>query len=442
MHMTRIFQKLLWCSIFLIQINIQAFSQIEFWKSLPQLPGQYPSLIMSTPANTIFVATDSGLYRSRNNGETWQSVSSGLPEFRLSEQSIITTMVQAGDDFILVGTNADGGLYRSSDEGETWQKITNPDFREVRSIVRNSKGIMFLEAGCTVEPYGLWRSLDNGENWTEIDCSFDDIGIDELFITPHDVLFAQYVPGAGDGEGMFYRSYDDGENWEFLLHWPRLYASSMAFKADDTILVTGIQPVLPPKDDYSGIWRSTDMGDHWDRIASSFVRNDARSIVVDSSGYLYCSGIISGVYESRDDGESWQQINSGLTNLSAIKLALSHNGYLFAATEGGGLYRSVKKVTRVEQMASDFVARDMLEPTFPNPANTYMIIPFTIQQSGFVAIKLYNSVGQEIEFLASHHFQKGNHQLQLQTDKLASGMYWLKMQTMRSKYIKKIVIIK
>ncbi len=440
MQVSRIFQIFLWCSICLMQMYISAFSQTGFWKSLSQLPGCYPSLIMSTPENTIFVATDSGLYRSRDDGETWQSACRGLPDLRPYQKSIINAMVQAGDDFILAGTIFDGGLYRSSDEGDNWQKITNPDFREVQSIVRNSKGTLFLIAGSNSSSIvGLWRSLDNGGNWTQIDTEF---GGNDFFVTPSNVLLLQIVPGSGDGEGMFYRSHDDGESWEYLLYWPRLYASSMAFKADGTILVTGVQPNLPPMADYSGIWRSTDVGEHWERIISSFIRNDAWSIEVDSSGYLYCGGVKSGVSKSTDDGKSWQQINSGLSNLSVIKLAFSHSGYLFAATDGGGLYRSLKKVTHVEQNASYPAAIDMLEHTFPNPANAHMTVHFTIQQSGFVAIHLYNSVGQKIKIVANNYFQKGSYQLLLQIDMLASGIYWLQMQTARSKIAKKIMIIK
>jgi photosystem II stability/assembly factor-like uncharacterized protein len=249
-----------------LTIGTPALLQNEFWKPLTRLPGLYPASMMITPVGSIFVATDSGLFRSTDDGESWQSISSGLPSNQFYHQSDVISMTYWGRQLVFVGTRTNG-VYCSSDEGQSWRNIGFLDSC-VWAIVCNNLGYLFA----AIEPFSIWRSIDNGEKWTRIDTTqvFYPYPVSYLFLTPNNILFAEGIDaGSGDGQGILFRSEDNGDSWT-RLKFPYLYATCMAYKSDGTIFMTAVQPVLPPMEDISGIYRTINFGDNWIKLNDHF----------------------------------------------------------------------------------------------------------------------------------------------------------------------------
>jgi photosystem II stability/assembly factor-like uncharacterized protein len=69
---------------------------------------------------TIFLATDRGVYRSLDGGETWAQASAGLPlgQYEGTPQSVRALRFHDGR---LYAALVKGGLYVSDDQGETWR---------------------------------------------------------------------------------------------------------------------------------------------------------------------------------------------------------------------------------------------------------------------------------------------------------------------------------
>ena len=71
---------------------------------------------------------DSGLWRSKDGGDTWENVSAnpGLPDGTLGKMGVSVSPARSGRVFALI--EAEGrkrGLYRSDDHGETWSHLTS-----------------------------------------------------------------------------------------------------------------------------------------------------------------------------------------------------------------------------------------------------------------------------------------------------------------------------
>jgi photosystem II stability/assembly factor-like uncharacterized protein len=64
----------------------------------------------------VFVATESGIFRSANGGRSWRAVP--FP----SDSVPVVSLVTLGNDKILAGTDADG-LFHSGDGGYTWDRL-------------------------------------------------------------------------------------------------------------------------------------------------------------------------------------------------------------------------------------------------------------------------------------------------------------------------------
>jgi photosystem II stability/assembly factor-like uncharacterized protein len=82
------------------------------------LPGIAIHAFVTRKDGTMFVGTDSGVFRSINTGESWESVSIGLMRMK------IYALTTSDDGRLFAGSNT-GNLFVSADNGNTWQMVVS-----------------------------------------------------------------------------------------------------------------------------------------------------------------------------------------------------------------------------------------------------------------------------------------------------------------------------
>lgn len=65
----------------------------------------------------------------------------------------------------------------------------------------------------------------------------------------------------------------------------------------------------------------------------------------------------------------------------------------------------------------------ILEQNFPNPIRSATTINFAIQKPGFVSIKVYNPIGQEVATLVNGDMKPGKHKVLMSASGLPGGIY-------------------
>jgi len=83
-----------------------------------------------------------------------------------------------------------------------------------------------------------------------------------------------------------------------------------------------------------------------------------------------------------------------------------------------------------------------LSQNYPNPFNSKTKINFEIPVNGVVLIKLYDVLGNEVETIVNREFNKGKYQLEVDGKRLASGIYFYRMQSGGFLSTKKVVLLK
>ncbi|MFZ1319988.1 MAG: SBBP repeat-containing protein [Ignavibacteria bacterium] len=73
------------------------------------------------------------------------------------------------------------------------------------------------------------------------------------------------------------------------------------------------------------------------------------------------------------------------------------------------------------------ISKTQLLQNKPNPFNPSTEIFYNVAQNGFVNIKVYNLLGQEVAALVNEMKQPGNYQIRFDGSALSSGMYFYKM---------------
>lgn len=128
--------------------------------------------------NGDWPGTNGGIYKSVDGGATWKKLSNGLPQ-NLVQAHIAVAASSPNILYIAIGTTerndygtgSGTGIFRSNDNGETWQRITQdgrPGARigggDVPEIAVDPKNADIVYSTSIV----LWRSVDGGKNWTGI----------------------------------------------------------------------------------------------------------------------------------------------------------------------------------------------------------------------------------------------------------------------------------
>jgi photosystem II stability/assembly factor-like uncharacterized protein len=297
------------CS-FLIQNDAGAQ---EFWQ---HTNGPEAGSVLSLATNTsghIFAGTsDSGIYRSIDNGNNWKQV--------LSRRTVLALAISS-NGYIFAGTEGDG-LYRSTDNGNNWQQDTSEVLHPyVLSLTVDLDGDIFVGT----QGGGVFRSLSNGDNWTEINN-----GLRDFFVLALGINQANGDLLAGTIGGGVFLSTNKGNSWsQKITGMSRLQIYSIANGTKGRLFAGTL----------GGVYRSEDGGDSWTLSANGLPDISIRSLVLNKGGHLF-AGTTQGVFRSTDNGNTWIPFNNGLTNLIVLTLVTNAKGLILAGT-GSGVFRAV-----------------------------------------------------------------------------------------------------
>jgi len=159
-----------------------------------------------------------GIYRSMDGGDTWEKLSTGLPEGDVGRIGLAIAPSRPETVYAIVQHKKGGGLFRSDDRGNTWNMVykgyTHPEpfcsyFQHLRVDPLNPEKIWIIA-------YVLHVSLDGGKTFSAEGVSLN-LHTDShtLWINPKN---PDHLLLAGDGGA--YASHNGAKTWNFLGNLP------------------------------------------------------------------------------------------------------------------------------------------------------------------------------------------------------------------------------
>lgn len=291
-----------------------------------------------TKPNILYIATNAYLYKSRDEGATWQNMSQGMTHSRVISLAI-DPLFPAN---VYAGTKGDA-VFRSYNGGQNWEsKRAGLEDVTISSVVHQ---LVFVPGSSqrffAATSMGVFESETAGETWIK---RMD--GMKEVLMVISLAIDSQQPQTLYAGtSGGVYKSLDGGRWWVKVnngLVDPEVLKSSRALG------VTKIQ--IDPHHSESvfaatltGLYKTTNGGEAWEKIGEDLPDHMLSDLIVDPSipGTIYV-GSRKGVHLSTNGGLTWRAMNEGLENLNIRALAISplDSTLLYVGTNGSGLYRS------------------------------------------------------------------------------------------------------
>src|SRR5271165_6545024 len=198
----------------------------------------------SRPLEYYFGATGGGLWKTTDGGTTWRPVtdgqlhSSSVGAVAVSESNPDVVYLGMGETELRGNIMQGDGVYKSTDAGRTWKNVGLADTQAISRIRIHPTDPNIVYVSALGHPYGpnsergVFRSKDGGTTWEKILYRDDHSGAVDLGFDPHNpnVLYSALwnvnrtpwgLTSGGPGSGLF-KSTDAGDHWTEITRNPGL----------------------------------------------------------------------------------------------------------------------------------------------------------------------------------------------------------------------------
>ena len=429
--------------------------------------------------NQIYVTTLTGLFKSTNGGDSWFRIAQSIPFLDFDMVSIIPN----GYIFTSVFNMGTGGLFRSTDQGVTWQATSYIGFGPL-DLGINSNGIMFL-GNHTASWYGIQRSFDLGMNWQWV---YPYIAATALeYLNDGSVLAGELFDPLNC---VLYKSTDDGNSWfnTNTFSGPNEFTDFVLDTNDDIyVSIMGTQ---------QGVYLSITSGSSWDFKGLSNV--DVICLAIDSSGYVYAGTGSNGIFRmpgrttpvelisfiadvfknevklnwstatetnnsgfeilrfAQNDNNGWNKI--GFVPGHGTTTKTQHYSFTDNNVKPCKYQYKLKQIdydgsfeySQIVEVEVPFVNEFSLSQNYPNPFNPvtkikYNIPSVTLRQAQSdikVTLKVYDILGREVATLVNEEKPAGEYEVEFNGIGLPSGIYFYQLKAGEYSETRKMILIK
>jgi photosystem II stability/assembly factor-like uncharacterized protein len=414
-------------------------------------------------------------YVSTNYGSSWLAIHPVFGDGSHANVVSVSADTSAlGFDQVTIGTDS-GSVEFSNDGGKSWTSLGKPrsDWHNLMCIsVAEMDGAVFTSlipwskmtrTGDTLA--AVYRTTNGGTSWGRL-------------ITPS---ITDTLPGASwlyvhlfrDGTGKrtlfvdnmyhLWRSTDDGNSWwedtASSLHrgWKRMSQvnGSLFMCAQGMYVTTGYDMEGNPiyLTDSAGIYRSSDWGLSWVKISGDLHAwlasglaavaspQDPSQVFLATTTENFSRAIVR---TSSQGGNRWSDFTSDLRAEFSIAVGSSavvgDDRYLYFYARRRPW--SEAELTSVDPVQTHHATAFSLAQNYPNPFNPTTTIAYSVPHKSHVSLTVFNILGQRVTDLVNGDVEAGAHQVSFNAARLASGVYFYKLQAGSYVDTKKLLLIR
>ncbi|HKS23302.1 MAG TPA: glycosyl hydrolase [Thermoanaerobaculia bacterium] len=238
---------------------------------------------------TVYVgAASGGVWKSTDGGTTFKPVfddyNQSIGAIAIDPANKETVWVGTGESWMRNSVSVGNGVYKTTDGGSTWKSVGLDDTEHVARIAVNPKSSDTVYVCATGhawnanEQRGVFKTTDGGKTWKKVLYVDTNTGCSDVALDPQmpNVVYAgmwqfrrqpDFFSSGGPGSG-FYKSTDGGEHWQKMTNGVPAGNLGRIAVAVSASRPSVLYALIEAKK--SGLYRSDDLGEHWRFVNDSF----------------------------------------------------------------------------------------------------------------------------------------------------------------------------
>ena len=155
--------------------------------------------------NLIWIAIGSYMYKTFDNGTTWELQNNGLDPLAVGDKIYQISQNTFNTNQLTIATSK--GVFTSMDNGTNWSQLSREEVQSVKHSDTNNNHLVAITYDTQFTAFTLHYSADSGENWQQIpiedllyiNCDQKSAAVDfindtaEVYIGTHDLGVLKYI---------------------------------------------------------------------------------------------------------------------------------------------------------------------------------------------------------------------------------------------------------
>jgi photosystem II stability/assembly factor-like uncharacterized protein len=342
-----------------------------------QTSGPYGGQVLCMAKNESLLCVGTwggGVFISRNDGLTWESADSGLPDLH------VWSLLIHGDD--LFAGSYYQGVFRSTDGGASWHSA-NTGLTDPMVYALAADGT-WIYAGTGGSNGGIFRSTNNGGSWEHV--------YRDTLTYPH--VYSFFVSSSGimaGGYGVSYFSADHGNSWARITLAP-INVVDFEVIGDTWFAVIAWG---------GGVLKSVGGYSNWSPANNGLTNTSVGSIERDGDSLFISTS--RGVFKSTNLGDSWIRQDSVMRGFLVIK-----NDKMFAGTEDGVFCSTNRGLTWMERsqgIAASLVRSLYVDQSLLIAGSQHSVLSVSSDRGSTWTRRVISSPGREIDGIVVYEGQ-------------------------------------
>jgi photosystem II stability/assembly factor-like uncharacterized protein len=393
----------------------------------PQTSGTANQLLsVSTVSDQIGWAAGVGptVVKTTNGGITWSSATgTGITG------DIYNIYAWSANDAICTTSPAATFIYKTSNGGATWTQVYTlaGGFINALQMVSPTEG--YGEGDPVGGKWTIVKTTDGGNTWARMATEPTQVGTEAGWNNSLQVIGTHIW--FGTNATKVYHSTDLGVTWTSGATTGTANTYGVHFNSITNGLAGGTAMV-----------GTTNGGTSFTAVTSPGTAGNMNGIEGQGTDW-WALRSDANIYRSTNGGTAWTtaytQTAAVFQDIDFVDAAGCPKGW---AVGNAGAIARMATTTGIANYNNEIPSSFNLKQNYPNPFNPTTNINFSIPKSGFVTLKVYDMVGQEVATLVNEVKSAGNYIVGFNASNLPSGAYFYRLESGNIVDTKKMLLIK
>jgi photosystem II stability/assembly factor-like uncharacterized protein len=366
---------------------------------------------------------------SSNGGATWTT------QYFVSNEEPLASIYFLDENYGWA-VGAMSTIMKTSDGGNNWtiqMSGTGYEFEDVYFINRDTGWVVGQDL--SLQHYAvIFSTVDGGTTWSSQTFGSDDSFQGVYFVDKNN----GWVVGGSNNEAIILYTSDGGTNWIQQTANTSNLLSAVNFSDENNGWAVGVNGTI--------IHTETTIPVELNSFAAN-VLNDNVNLFWETATETSNSG-----FEIQRSGLNKDYKKIGFVVGNGTTLEITKYSFTDKDVPAGNYYyrlvqidldgtRNTHNPVRVNVITSQ-PEEYSLSQNFPNPFNPSTKINFSIPTESFVSLKVFNSLGEEIETLFAEELNAGSYKYDWNAINLPSGIYFYRLQAADFMETKKMMLLR